>query len=216
MVARHYHSTQELPRDIPVFPLSGVLLLPGGQLPLNIFEPRYLTMFDTALAGPRLVGMIQPQVVEEPNPPLMTVGCLGRISAFAETDDGRYLVTLTGICRFRVEQENPVLTPYRQVRADYAPFGQDLILGEEYDIPRSRVITALKHYVKRRQIKAEWGAVTDAPAQTLVNALAMLCPFEPNEKQALLEAPRFQDRVETLIALLELSGAQGSESKRLN
>ena len=121
---RHYHSIEELPRTLPVFPLTGVLLLPRGQLPLNIFEPRYLAMVDTALAGPRLIGMIQPTEHENSStkPPLSAVGCAGRITAFGETDDGRYLLTLTGLCRFRIASELDVMTPYRQVQADYVGF----------------------------------------------------------------------------------------------
>lgn len=214
---RHYHSIEELPRTLPVFPLTGVLLLPRGQLPLNIFEPRYLAMFDTALAGPRLIGMIQPTEHENTSakPPLSAVGCVGRITAFGETDDGRYLLTLTGICRFRIANELDVMTPYRQIQADYSEFADDL-KSVDHDIPRERVTTALKHYVKRRQLKADWSSVTNAPPETLVNALAMLCPFEPAEKQALLEARDFAQRVETLIALLEMSGAELPDAKSLN
>jgi Lon protease-like protein len=215
-VPRHYHSVEELPRTLPVFPLTGVLLLPRGQLPLNIFEPRYLAMVDTALAGPRLIGMIQPADHESTaaKPPLSGAGCAGRITAFGETDDGRYLITLTGLCRFRVAAEPEVMTPYRQVHADYSPFAEDLQTVER-EIPRERVIAALKHYVKRQQLKADWSSVTGAPPETLINALAMLCPFEPAEKQALLEARTFDQRVETLIALLELSGVEPS-AKSIN
>lgn len=214
---RHYHSVEELPRTLPVFPLTGVLLLPRGQLPLNVFEPRYLAMVDTALAGPRLIGMIQPTLHENTQikPPLSQVGCAGRITAFGETDDGRYLITLTGICRFRVASELDVMTPYRQVQASYDEFADDLNATER-EIPRERVTTALKHYVKRHQLRADWSSVTNAPAETLINALAMLCPFEANEKQALLEARSFAERVETLIALLEMSVADEHNTKRLN
>jgi Lon protease-like protein len=174
-------------------------------------------MVDTALAGPRLIGMIQPTEHESTRvkPPLSGVGCAGRITAFGETDDGRYLITLTGICRFRVANELDVMTPYRQVQADYAEYADDL-KSVERQIPRERVTAALKHYVKRRQLKADWSSVTSAPAETLINALAMLCPFEPAEKQALLEALSFDQRVETLIALLEMSGAETPDTKSLN
>lgn len=215
---RHYHAIDELPRTLPLFPLTGVLLLPRGQLPLNVFEPRYLAMVDTALAGPRLIGMIQPTEHEstQAKPPLSAAGCMGRITAFAETDDGRYLITLTGICRFRMTRELDVMTPYRQAQADYGPYGNDLIAADDAEIPREQVMTALKHYVKRRQMKADWSSVANAPAETLINALAMLCPFEPAEKQALLEARAFSDRVETLIALLEMSGGETPSAKSLN
>ncbi|HTO41894.1 MAG TPA: LON peptidase substrate-binding domain-containing protein [Rhizomicrobium sp.] len=210
---RHYHSAEEMPRTLPVFPLSGALLLPRGHLPLNIFEPRYLAMADSALAGPRLIAMIQP--VERDagalKPALSAVGCAGRLTSFAETDDGRYLITLTGICRFRVESELDVITPYRQVRANFDAFAEDFA-PDASDIPRERVIKALKRYVKRQQLKADWNSVTDAPAETLINALCMLCPFAPTEKQALLEAPRFAERVDTLVALLEMSGTPGVKS----
>jgi Lon protease-like protein len=217
-VPRHYHAIEELPRTLPIFPLTGVLLLPRGQLPLNVFEPRYLAMVDTALAGPRLIGMIQPTQQEStsPKPPLSAVGCAGRITGFGETDDGRYLITLTGICRFRVDREMDVMTPYRQVQPDYRGYANDLVSADNADIPRERVMTALKHYVKRRQLKADWSSVTNAPAETLINALAMLCPFETAEKQALLEAVGFSERVETLIALLEMAGAELLDTKSLN
>lgn len=210
---RHYHSAEEVPRTLPVFPLSGALLLPRGHLPLNIFEPRYLAMVDSALAGPRLIGMIQPleREADASRPTLSAVGCAGRLTSFAETDDGRYLITLTGICRFRVESELDVITPYRQVRADFADFADDFSPAAS-EIPRERVIKALKRYVKRQQLKADWNSVTDAPGETLINALCMLCPFAPTEKQALLEAPHFAERVDTLIALLEMSGAPGVKS----
>jgi len=202
-----------MPRSLPVFPLSGALLLPRGHLPLNIFEPRYLAMVDSALAGQRLIGMIQPLESEAgaKGPALSAVGCAGRLTNFGETDDGRYLITLSGICRFRVESELDVITPYRQVRANYSDFAEDFSPASG-EIPRERVIKALKRYVKRQQLKADWNSVTDAPGETLINALAMLCPFAPTEKQALLEARRFDERVDTLIALLEMSGAGGGKS----
>lgn len=218
-MARLYHSIEELPRTIPVFPLSSVLLLPRGQLPLNVFEPRYLAMVDTALAGPRLIGMIQPR--DDTNatslkPPLMQAGCAGKITAFQETEDGRYLITLSGICRFRVARELDAVTPYRQITADYTPYANDLAVLNDPQLPRERLLTALKTYLTRRDLKADWDSAATAPPEALVNALAMLCPFEPAEKQALLEAPGWQERVDTLIALLELSGAESSGGKSMN
>jgi Lon protease-like protein len=205
---RSYHSTNDLPSTLVVFPLSGALLLPRGQLPLNVFEPRYLTMIDAAMAGSRLVGMIQTREPENValTPTLSAVGCVGRITSYVETDDGRYLVTLTGICRFRVDAELKVDTPYRQVRPDYAPFGGDLVVMPESDFPRERLLDALRLYLSQRDLKADWRSVMSAPAETLVNALAMLCPFDPAEKQALLEAAGWTERVETLVALLEMAG----------
>lgn len=218
-MARLYHSIEELPRTIPVFPLSSVLLLPRGQLPLNVFEPRYLAMVDTALAGPRLIGMIQPRddtSATSLKPPLTQAGCAGKITAFQETEDGRYLITLSGICRFRVARELDAVTPYRQITADYTPYTNDLAVLNDPQLPRERLLTALKTYLTRRDLKADWDSAATAPPEALVNALAMLCPFEPAEKQALLEAPGWQERVDTLIALLELSGAESSGGKSMN
>ena len=203
-----YHSIDALPPLLGVFPLSGVLLLPRGHLPLNVFEPRYLALVEAALSGSRLIGMVQPTESEEKalKPRLSDVGCAGRITGYRETDDNRYLITLTGICRFRVTQEVAVDTPFRQVQADYRPFAGDLAEGDDTDFPRDRVLAALNDYLSRRELKADWRSVMNAPAETLVNALAMLCPFEPAEKQALLEAPSWTERVTTLLALLEMAG----------
>ena len=215
---RLYSSLESLPATLAVFPLTGALLLPRGQLPLNIFEPRYLAMVDAAMSGNRLIGMIQPVEHEEKSlkPALSAVGCAGRITGYQETDDGRYLLTLTGICRFRVAEELDVTTPYRQARADYGPFAGDLVVGDENRFPRERLLAALKDYLSRRDLKADWGSVMNAPAETLVNALAMLCPFQPAEKQALLEAPGWQERVDTLVALLEMAGAPTTGGQTLN
>jgi Lon protease-like protein len=204
-----YHNVDNLPKTVPIFPLSGVLLLPRGQLPLNVFEPRYLTMVDDVLAGNRLIAMIQPTEHEEKSlkPPLSAVGCAGRLSAYRETDDGRYLITLTGICRFRVAEELTVAMPYRQVLADFAPFAGDLAASAESEFPRERLFDALRTYLSRRDLKADWQSVMNAPAETLVNALSMLCPFEPVEKQALLEARGWEERVAILTALLEMASA---------
>ncbi|MBL6937186.1 MAG: LON peptidase substrate-binding domain-containing protein [Alphaproteobacteria bacterium] len=207
-MAGRYHSIDDLPPLIGIFPLPGVLLLPRGHLPLNVFEPRYLALVEAALSGSRLIGMIQPTESEEKTlkPRLSGVGCAGRITGYRETEDNRYLITLTGICRFRVAQEVAVDTPFRQVQAEYRPFAGDLAEGDETDFPRDRVLAALNDYLSRRELKADWRSVMNAPAETLVNALAMLCPFEPAEKQALLEAPSWTDRVTTLLALLEMAG----------
>ena len=210
-----YHNIDDLPPLIGVFPLTGVLLLPRGNLPLNVFEPRYLALVEAALSGSRMIGMIQPTESEEKTlkPQLSSVGCAGRITGYRETDDNRYLITLTGICRFRVAQEVAVDTPFRQVQTDYRPFASDLAEGDDTDFPRDRVLAALNEYLTRRELKADWRSVMNAPAETLVNALAMLCPFEPAEKQALLEAPSWTERVTTLLALLEMAGASpGSNS----
>jgi Lon protease-like protein len=207
MVAR-YHSTDDLPRTLGLFPLTGVLLLPRGHLPLNVFEPRYLALVESALSGSRLIGMIQPTENEEKTlkPALSAIGCAGRITSYRETEDGRYLITLTGICRFRVVEELDTPASFRAAKPDFSPFAGDLAERDEQDFPRDRLLAALNDYLQRRELKADWKSVMNAPAETLVNALAMLCPFEPNEKQALLEAPEWTDRVSTLLALLEMAG----------
>jgi Lon protease-like protein len=205
-----YHSFADLPGILPVFPLSGVLLLPRAALPLNVFEPRYLELVDDALKGTRLIGMIQPVESEETvlRPKLSQVGCAGRIISWRETEDNRYLITLAGLCRFRMKEEISALSAYRQVACDFASFAGDLAQdAEDGEFPRERLLSALKDYLSRRDMKADWKSVMTAPAESLVNALAMMCPFEPAEKQALLEAPSWTERVSTLVALLEISTA---------
>ena len=211
-----YNTLDDLPDTLDIFPLTGILLLPRGQLPLNVFEPRYLALVDAALAGTRLIGMIQPTQSEEKvlKPALSEIGCVGRITGFRESEDGRYFITLTGVCRFRLEEEFSTDAPYRQIRPDFTPFLEDLMPADETDFPRERLITALKDYLSNRDLKADWKSVMGAPPETLVNALAMLCPFEPAEKQALLEAPGWNERVDILITLLEMTsiGPQGPNS----
>jgi Lon protease-like protein len=208
---KYYHSYSDLPKSLPLFPLSGAVLLPRGQLPLNIFEPRYLEMFDYALQGDRLIGMIQPVEHEDSvaRPRLSQVGCAGKIVSFRETDDNRYLVTLAGICRFRLTGEMQTSTPWRAGYCDFAPFGADLAQSGDEAFPRERLLAALKNYLTSRELQADWKSVMTAPGEALVNALAMMCPFDPAEKQALLEAPSFQDRAQTLMALLEMSSEPG-------
>ena len=205
----NYHSLDDLPSTLDILPLTGMVLLPRGQLPLNIFEPRYLALVDTVLSGSRLIGMIQPTQHEDKilKPALSAIGCAGRLTSYRESEDGRYLITLTGVCRFRVAEELATDAPFRQVNADFAPFLEDLLPVSENDFPRDRLLAALKDYLSRRDMKADWRSVLGAAPETLVNALAMLCPFEPSEKQALLEAPGWLERVDTLIALLEMANA---------
>src|SRR6185295_12051913 len=180
-MAGRYLTINDLPATLGIFPLTGVLLLPRGQLPLNVFEPRYLALVEAALSGNRLIGMIQPIEHEEKalKPALSAIGCAGRLTGYRETDDGRYLITLTGICRFRVVQEFVTDAPFRQVSTDYAPFAGDLVETGDGNFPRERLLAALNEYLSRRDLKADWRSVMNAPAETLVNALAMLCPFEP-------------------------------------
>jgi uncharacterized protein len=211
-----YNTLDDLPETIDIFPLTGVLLLPRGQLPLNVFEPRYLALVDTALAGSRMIGMIQPTQHEDQTlrPTLSNIGCVGRLTGFRESEDGRYLITLTGICRFRAVEELATDTPYRRLKPDFRPFVGDLVEPDETTFPRDRLLAALRDYLARRDLQADWKSVLGAPPETLVNALAMLCPFEPAEKQALLEAPGWEERVDTLVALLEMdnAGPQGPAS----
>jgi uncharacterized protein len=208
---RGYHSFTDLPGTLPIFPLTGVLLLPRAALPLNVFEPRYLEMVDYALSGDRLIGMIQPTQNEEPvlRPKLSQVGCAGKIVSFQETPDNRYLITLAGLCRFRLQEEMGSTTAWRAARCDFAPFAADLVETPDEDFPRERLLAALKHYLTSRDMQADWNSVLTAPGEALVNALAMMCPFDPAEKQALLEAQGFQDRASTLMALLEMGGDAG-------
>lgn len=205
-----YRSLEDLPKTLAIFPLTGALLLPRGTLPLNVFEPRYLAMVDDAIAGDRLLGIIQPTEPEERvlRPALSQVGCVGRITSFREAEDQRYHISLSGVCRFRVVQELATDRPYRQVQPDYSTFLGDLLANPQSELPRDRLLIALKTYLSRRDLKADWESVTQAPAEHLVNALAMLCPFEPAEKQALLEAPGWSERVATLVALLEMADAR--------
>jgi Lon protease-like protein len=208
---RYYHSYSDLPKSLPLFPLTGAVLMPRGALPLNIFEPRYLEMVDYALQGDRLIGMIQPSEHEDTvlKPKLSLVGCAGKIVEFRETDDNRYLLTLSGICRFRLTGEMDTTTPWRAGFTDFAPFAGDLAQMADEDFPRERLLAALKAYLNTRDMKADWKSVMNAPGEALINALAMMCPFDPAEKQALLEAQSFQDRASTLMALLEMGGEAG-------
>ena len=205
-----YRRIQDLPQVIPVFPLDGALLLPGSDLPLQIFEPRYLNMVDDVMAGDRMIGMIQTTGGERARPNLAGVGCAGRITSFNETSDGTYLITLTGVCRFGVGDELPVRTPYRQVRAAFEPYAEDLTdLDDEVGaFDRKRFAKALKTYLNRRELDIDWETAETAPLETLVTSLAMGLPFEPVEKQALLEAPSLAARCEALTALLEIDSVE--------
>jgi uncharacterized protein len=198
----------ELPATLPIFPLPGVLLLPRGRLPLNIFEPRYLAMTSDALGGARLIGMVQPTLPQASlggNPPVFATGCAGRITAFAETDDGRYLITLTGISRFRIREELDLLRGYRRVVPDWEAFAGDLQeeSGEGFD--RDRLVQGLKSYFRQHRIEADWDVIGRAPDERLVATIAMTCPFEPSEKQALLEAVDLKARGELLTAIVEMA-----------
>lgn len=207
-----YRGPVDLPEVIPVFPLPGALLLPRGQMPLNIFEPRYLAMIDDSLRdGHRLIGMIQPDVAHAKSspPPLFKVGCAGRITQLAESGDGRYLIELTGVARFRVEEELTVATLYRQCRVTYAPFADDFIARKgEQAVDRDALLTALRDFLKANDLKADWDGIEQAPNEALVNALSMMSPYGAAEKQALLEAPDLKSRAEILIAITEIELAK--------
>ena len=201
-----YYSVADLPETLPVFPLTGVPLFPRWQLPLNIFEPRYLNMIDDAMLGKRLIGMVQSFGGSREIPTLAKVGCVGRITNYSETDDGRYMITLTGIARYRIDEELDVKTPYRQVRANYADYASDLKDPDLENVPpRLRLEAALQVYIDKNGFDADWGAVQDAQIETLVHALATGCPFRPIEKQALIEAEDLKARSETLIKLFSMS-----------
>jgi len=207
-----YNGPSDLPDVIPVFPLPGALLLPRGQMPLNIFEPRYLAMIDDVLAGKRLIGMIQPDVRHKgsaAHPVLYKVGCVGRITQLAESGDGRYLLELTGVARFEVQEELTVTTPYRQCRVSFAPFADDFIArkGEE-DVDREAVLTALRDFLKANKLQADWQGIESAPNEALVNALAMMSPYGTPEKQAMLEAKDLKSRAEILVAVTEIELAK--------
>jgi hypothetical protein len=197
-----YYSAGSLPAVIPVFPLAGALVLPHGELPLNIFEPRYLAMVRDAMAGDRLIGMVQPKDDREP-PELYGVGGLGRITQFSETGDGRILITLAGLTRFRIAEELRVDTPYRQVRADYTPFVADWRDGDPLAAAvRADLENSLRAYLDSQGLSADWDAVAGADDESLVNTLTAVCPFDIAEKQALLEAPSLRDRAGVLAALM--------------
>lgn len=209
---RTYRKPADLPAAIPVFPLGGALLFPRATLPLNVFEPRYLAMVDAAFASHRLIGMIQPASMFGPNAPLdddrpalSRVGCAGRITAFQETGDGRYLIVLTGIMRFEMGEELPAGAPYRLARANWNTFAHDLVQDVALDdSARARLMGALETYLRRGDFKADWGEVESAPLDALINSLAAGCPFTNPEKQALLEASSLEDRCTALITLLEM------------
>jgi Lon protease-like protein len=203
---------EELPQTLPIFPLPGVLLLPRGKLPLNIFEPRYLAMTEDALHGDRLIGMVQPleEDASGDQPPVFPVGCAGKITQFSETDDGRYLITLTGICRFRIERELPLFCGYRRIAPDYSAYKSDFAI-EPVNFDRARLLAALKVYLKLKQLSAEWDSIENAPGERLVTCLAMICPFSSREKQALLESPSLAERTKILTVLLEMAVLEGAE-----
>ena len=202
-------SPADLPASVRLFPLPGVLLLPRAVLPLNIFEPRYLQMVRDAMAGDRMIAMIQPRNDREPWE-LFGVGCVGRITQYSEKGDGRYLIALTGICRFRLGRELPPGMPYRQAEADFAPFVADWNPADPLAAAqRADLESSLRHYLDLNDMSADWDSVSAADDESLVNTLAAICPFAPAERQAILEAPSLADRASTLSALMRLSEGNG-------
>jgi Lon protease-like protein len=207
------HNIEALPETIPIFPLAGVLLLPRARLPLQMFEPRYVALAEDAVAGDGVIGMIQPRRREQQSPDdapeVFETGCLGRIVEHATTDDGRHLVTLAGVCRFEIGEELTSARGYRRVVADYRPFADDLVDAEPGSFDRRRFLAALRGYMDASGIEADWEAIDETADERLVSALAMLCPFAPSEKQALLECADLGGRARAMTALFEMAGAPG-------
>ena len=213
-INKAYANAGEMPQIIPVFPLGGALLLPRGQMPLNIFEPRYLAMIDDAMRAHRIVGMVQPAfdaAGRQDRPALNKVGCAGRITQLAETGDGRYMLALSGVARFGVIEEIAAITPYRQCRVDFAPYAIDFTpaAGEEL-VDRDGLLNALKGFAKANKLQVDWDSINEAPNEALVNALSMMSPFGPQEKQALLEAGTLKMRADVLIAISEMETARSA------
>lgn len=200
---------EDLPGDIPIFPLNGVLLLPHGQLPLNIFEPRYKAMVDAALKGQRMIGIVQPRYIEGETGPddteLFRTGCAGKITSFEETVDGRYIVILSGICRFNIIKELSVQEGYRRIVPDWMPYRKDMEHVECLDMDRKRLHILLADYFERHDISCDWNAIDKAPDNKLITCLAMICPFGAPEKQALLEAGCCFERAKLFLAMLEMA-----------
>ena len=209
----------ELPSTIPIFPLPGALLLPRARLPLHLFEPRYLAMLDDVLKSPeRLIGMIQPYEGPGGVSRLHSIGCAGRVSAFSETEDGRYMITLSGVSRYRVAEEIEGFAPYRRCAVTWTGFERDLGESEEDTaFERDRFMDMLCRFFKERGLSTDWSSLREAEDELLINSLSMLCPFEPEDRQALLEAPTLETRRETLATLIEYALAGGGDggSERL-
>lgn len=214
---KDYNRPADLPQKLPVFPLPGALLLPRADLPLNIFEPRYLEMISDALSGERMIGIIQPRDDSDTaeRPDLMKVGCAGRITSYAETPDGRMLVTLTGVSRFSIKSELAVDTTYRQVVANFKPFAIDLVMDlGAAEVNRPALLTAFKDYLTANNMSADWSEINAASTEVLVNTLSLLAPYPASEKQALLEAPDLKTRADVLVALTEMALSKSFSGRR--
>ena len=212
-----YRRPTDLPQQVPVFPLRGVILLPRATLPLNLFEPRYLAMIENVIAGNRLLGVVQPERTagDDESPPgkatlLRRVGCVGRVTAFQELDDGRIVITLTGKCRFKVVREIDTPEPYRTCAVDFHSYAGDFKQGAgEDEVNREQLLRVLKRYLESHQFRADWKAIGNAPSEHLVNSLSIISPYSAEEKQALLEAADLKTRAEVLVALAEMEMAAG-------
>jgi hypothetical protein len=210
-------SAADLPDLIPVFPLPGALMLPRARLPLHIFEPRYLAMIEDCLKTKhRLIGMIQPRETPGGEKRLQAIGCAGRLTGFSETEDGRYMITLSGISRYRVKEEVQGFTPYRRCLVDWSPFTRDLGPAEEdTGFRRGEFMALLGRYFVRMKLATDWDSLKEAEVELLINSLSMLCPFSPEDKQALLEAPTLDTRRETLVTLIEFALRGGADEEIL-
>jgi uncharacterized protein len=211
-------NTPDLPDTIPVFPLPGALLLPRARLPLHIFEPRYLAMLDDTLKTPhRLIGMVQSREVPGSSEKrLHSIGCAGRVTQFSETEDGRYMITLSGMSRFRIKQEVTGFTPYRRCDVSWDGFSADLGPTEvDHGFDRERFLDLLGRYFDAMSLSTDWDSLKEAEDELLINSLSMLCPFPPEEKQALLEAPSLSTRRETLVTLIEFSLRGGGPEEQM-
>jgi Lon protease-like protein len=211
-VTDRYRNVADLPKELPLFPLRGAILLPRATLTLNVFEPRYLALVDHALAGDRLIGMVQPAPeagnVESPAGktfPVRRVGCAGRVSAFTESEDGRVVISLAGIARFAIVSDLESAMPFRKARVDFAPYAADFVAGHGEDkVDRPRLIATLRSYLTANNLHADWDRIDNAGTERLVNMLSILSPYGPEEKQCLLEAADLRSRAEALVALAEM------------
>ncbi|MCU0901652.1 MAG: LON peptidase substrate-binding domain-containing protein [Cypionkella sp.] len=206
----------DLPDTIPVFPLPGALMLPRARLPLHIFEPRYLAMIEDCMkTKTRLIGMIQPRETPGGEKRLQSIGCAGRLTGFSETEDGRYMITLSGMSRFRVREEVNGFTPYRRCLVEWTPFQRDLSREDEVDagFDRTAFLELLGRYLTTLNLSTDWDSLKEAETELLINSLSMLCPFSPEDKQALLEAPSLSTRRETLVTLIEFALRGGANDE---
>jgi Lon protease-like protein len=213
---QRYQEISDLPEHLPLFPLVGALLLPRVDLPLNVFEPRYLALVEDAMASHRMIGMIQPLDGEsDDKPKLQAIGCAGRITAYSEAEDGRLMITITGVCRFTLDEEGQTGKPYREATVDYTKFVGDLVSETgSSSVNRRELVTAFRNYLEANSMTANWREVEAVSTEILVNTLSLLAPYPPRDKQALLEAPDLKSRAEVLVALTELQLSRSGTSSR--